>query len=59
MIYTLLQNNFTILSTQTIARVGAKIITHNQQFFKNHKVGALKLNTFFLGQTVSHQTPRG
>lgn len=48
MIYTLLQNNFSILSTQTIANVGAKITTHNEQFFKHHEAGALKLSTFFL-----------
>ena len=44
MIYTLLQNNFTILSTQTIANIAAKITTHNEQFFKDHKAGTLKLN---------------
>ena len=48
LIYTLLQNNFTVLSTETIAEIGATITTHNEQFFKDHKVGALKLNTFFL-----------
>ena len=47
-LYTLLQNNFTVLSTETIAEIGATITTHNEQFFKDHKVGALKLNTFFL-----------
>ena len=46
--YTLLQNNFTVLSTETIAEKGATITTHNDQFFKDHKVGALKLNTFFV-----------
>ena len=46
--YTLLQNNFTVLSTETIAEIGATITTHNEQFFKDHKVGSLKLNTFFL-----------
>ena len=46
--YTLLQNNFTVLSTETIAEIGATITTHNEQLFKDHKVGALKLNTFFL-----------
>ena len=35
MIYTLLQNNFNILSTQTIAKIGA-----NEQFYKDHKAGA-------------------
>ena len=46
--YTLLQNKFTVLSTETIAEIGADISTHNTQFFKDHKAGALKLNTFFL-----------
>ena len=48
LMYTLLQNNFTVLSTETIAEIGATITTHNEQFFKDHEVGALKLNTFFL-----------
>ena len=38
LMYTLLQNNFTVLSTETIAEIGATITTHNEQFF----------NTFFL-----------
>lgn len=46
--YTLLKNNFTVLSTETIKDIGATITTHNEQFFKDHAVGALKLNTFFL-----------
>ena len=48
LMYTLLQNNFTVLSTETIAEIGAITTTHNEQFLKDHKVGALKLNTFFL-----------
>ena len=48
LMYTLLQNNFTVLSTKTISEIGADISTHNEQFFKDHKAGALKLNTFFL-----------
>ena len=48
LMYTLLQNNFTVLSTETIAKIGASITTHNEQFFKDHIAGALKLNTFFL-----------
>ena len=48
LMFTLFQNNFTVLSTETIAKIGATITTHNEQFFKDHKVGALKLNTFFL-----------
>ena len=46
--YKLLQNNFTVLSTETITEIGATITTHNEQVFKDHIVGALKLNTFFL-----------
>ena len=48
LMYTLLQNNFTVLSTETIVEIGATITTHNEQFFKDHIAGALKLNTFFL-----------
>ena len=48
LMYTLLQNKFTVLSTETIAEIGADISTHSTQFFKDHKAGALKLNTFFL-----------
>ena len=47
MAYTLLQHNFTILSTQTIAHIGAKII-HKPLHFKHMKAGALKLDSFFL-----------
>lgn len=47
LMYTLLKNNFTVLSTETIAEIGAKITTHDEQFFKEHKVGAPKLNTLF------------
>ena len=46
LMYTLLKNNFTVLSTEIIAEIGAAITTYNEQFFKDHKVGALKLNTF-------------
>ena len=48
LMYTLLQNNFTVLSTETIAEIGVTITTHNEQFFKDHKVGTPELNTFFL-----------
>ena len=47
-IYILLTNGFSILSTQTIEKVGAKIITHKKSFFKDHKMGRLKLESFFL-----------
>ena len=48
MMYVLLKNGFNILSTQTIEEVGAKIITHKKSFFKDHKMGRLKLESFFL-----------
>ena len=48
LMYTLLQNNFTVLSTETISEIGDTITAHNEQFFKDHSVGALKINTYFL-----------
>ena len=48
LMYTLLQNNFTVLSTETISEIGDTVTTHNEQFFKDHSVGALKINTYFL-----------
>ena len=48
LVYTLLQHDFSILLTQNIASVGAKILTHKPFEFRNMKVGALKLNSFFL-----------
>ena len=48
MLYVLLTNGFNILSTQTIEEVGATIITHKKSYFKHHKMGRLKLESFFL-----------
>ena len=48
MVDTLLQHDFSILSTQTIANIGAKIMIHKPLEFRHMKVGALKLNSFFL-----------
>ena len=48
MLYVLLTNGINILSTQTIEEVGAKIITHKKSLFKHHKMGRLKLESFFL-----------
>lgn len=45
-----MKNNFTLLSAQTITATGCKIITHNKQFFKDHKMSALKLESFFLNK---------
>ena len=56
MVYTLLQNNFILLSAQTITAIGCKIITHNKQFFKDHKVAALKLESFFLNKSYGENT---
>ena len=33
MVYTLLDNNFTLLSAQEIVQIGCKIITHRKEFF--------------------------
>lgn len=47
---TLLKNNFTLHSAQIITAIGCKIITHNKQFFKDYKMGTLKLESFFLNK---------
>lgn len=47
-IYLLLKQGFSILSTQTIEEVGADIITHKKSFFKKHKMGRFKLESYFL-----------
>lgn len=47
MVFTLLQHDFSILSTQTIANIGAKIMIYKPLEFRNMKAGALKLNAFF------------
>lgn len=47
-LYELLTNGFNILSTQTIEEVGATIITHKKSYFKHHKMGRIKLESFFL-----------
>ncbi|CAH3169999.1 unnamed protein product [Porites lobata] len=56
MVYTLLKNNFTLLFAQTITAIGCRIITHDKQFFKDHKVGALKLESFFLSKQRQIET---
>lgn len=53
MVHTLLKNNFTLLSAQTITAIGREIISHNKQFFKDYKMGALKLETFCLNSVLS------
>ena len=58
MLYVLLTNGFNILSTQTIEEVGAKIITHKKSFFKHHKMGRLKLESFFLNNNKKIQSQR-
>ena len=48
MMYTLLNNGFNILSTQTIEEIGATVVHHKKSFFKDHKMGRLKLESYFL-----------
>lgn len=48
MVFTLLQHDFSVLSTQTIANIGAKIMAPKPLELRNMKVGVLKLNSFFL-----------
>lgn len=46
------QKKISVLSTETITDIGATINTHNEQFFKDHEMGKLKLNTFFLDEAT-------
>lgn len=55
MVYTLLKNNFTVLSARTITAIGCKVIANNKQFFKDHEIGALKLEFCFPEQTAAYQ----
>ena len=48
MVYTLLKNNFTLLSAQEIMKIGCKIITHN--IFMNHVMGGIKLESYLLNK---------
>lgn len=50
MVYTLLKNNFTLLSAEEIKKIGFKIITHNNKFFMKHSMGSLKLESYLLNK---------
>ena len=50
MVYTLLSNNFTLLSAQEIKKIGCKIVTHNKQFFMHHFMEGLKLESYLLSK---------
>ena len=50
MVYTLLKNNFTLLSAEEIKKIGCKIITHNKRFFEQHTMAGLKLETYLLSK---------
>ena len=50
MMYTLLKENFSILSGQHISKIGAKIIQLNKKYFKHHKMGKLKLESYLLNK---------
>ena len=47
-IYLLLNNGFSILSTQTVEEIGASVIHHKKSYFKHHKMGRFKLESYFL-----------
>lgn len=50
MVYTLMENNFTVLSAQEITKVGCKILTHNKQFFMEHFMEGVKLESHLLSK---------
>ena len=57
MVYTLLKNNFTLQSAQVITKIGAKVMVYNKQFFREHFMEGVKLESHLLskhGKIKSH-----
>lgn len=48
MVYILFENGYTIQSTERLEEVGATVIHHKRSFFKDHKMGRIKLESYFL-----------
>ena len=48
MVYALLKNDFKLQSAEFITAIGARVITFDEQFFMNHRMGRLKLETHLL-----------
>ena len=46
--YTLLTNNFSLLSAEVITKIGARVITYDPQFFAHHFMAGLKLESYLL-----------
>ena len=51
MVYTLMENKFTLLSAQVISKIGCDIVTHNKEFFMKHKMSGLKLESYLLSNS--------
>lgn len=47
-VYLLYENGYTTQSTEQLEGVGATVIHHKRRFFKDHKMGQLKLESYFL-----------
>ena len=48
--YTLLSHNYTPLSAEVISKIGARVITHDPQFFDQHFMAGLKLESYLLSK---------
>ena len=46
--YTLLTSSFTLLSAEVITEIGGRVITHEPQFFAQHFMAGLKLESYLL-----------
>ena len=46
--YTLLSNNFALLSAEVITKIGARVITYEPQFFAHHFMAGLKYESYLL-----------
>ena len=55
MLYTLLKNNFTVLSGEYITKIGAKIVYYRKKRVIKHRMGGIKLESYLLRpQDVKH-----
>ena len=50
MVFTLLENKFTLLSAQEITKIGCEIVTHNIQFFMHDFMGSNRLESYMFNK---------
>ena len=48
MVFMLFESGYTVQSTERLEEIGATVIHHKRSLFKDHKMGRLKLESYFL-----------